>query len=741
MKKFVLTCITAIFILLCVVFSFKPVFKSINYGIDLQGGFEVIYKIEPLIKGGKLTEKDFDNTYKAIVNRIDTLGVSEPVINFEGKNILRIQLPGVSNENEARERISTTAVLTFRDTNDNILMTADILGSGKASLDQGQQTLKPVVKLDIANSDKFYEVTKEASQKGSDNNRIVIWLDFEEGKNSFALEKDTCGKDGNMKCISAPAVNEAIRSNDVIIEGDFTKKEAQNLVDLINSGSLPTKLTEESTPRSVSASFGNDTIKKAAIAGIITQLIITLIMTLKYRVSGFISSMCLIVYSLLVFLIFNAIDGVLTITGIAALVLGIGMAVDSSVLSIERIKDEIKSGKSLKESTKDGNKRSIVAIIDANISALLVGVVLYMYGESAVKGFALMFIITILTTMIVMVALNRFALNSFIKTGFFDKRIKAFLGNENKTFKFDFIKHAPKQIIFSGLIILIGLILSFTGNINFGIDFSGGTNIRLSSKENIDFSKVIKELDDYNIVDYDNYLNDKKEGYIRIENILNNKQENDVKDKLTKLNLDSSINEISTRVTKNLTKNAILSLSIAFIAIIIYMTMRFNFNYAVSGILALLHDILITIAVFVIFKLEFNFIVVAALLTIIGYSINDTIVIFDRIREIRAINKKNNKNKKSEDLKEIVNYSVNETLTRNIQTSTSTVISVIVLLFLGISEIYTFNIAILIGLIGGSLSTFFMAPKIWLILEKRSIKKPKKEVHELEELNVWGINK
>lgn len=741
MKKFLITCAAALIILLGVVLCFKPVFKSINYGIDLQGGFEVIYKIEPLVKGEKLTNNDLDNTYKSIVNRIDTLGVSEPVITFEGKNILRIQLPGVKNEDEARERISTMAVLSFRDVDDNILMTADILGSGKASLDQSNKTLKSVVKLDISDSDKFYEVTKEISKRSGSDNRIVIWLDFEEGVDSYVEASDTCGKDGNMRCISAPGVSEAIRSNSVVIEGDFTKKEAQNLVDLINSGSLPTRLTEESTPHSVSASFGSETIKKAAIAGILTQLIITIILTLKYRFSGFVSSLCLVVYSLLVFIIFNAIDGVLTITGIAALVLGIGMAIDSSVLSIERIKDEIKQSKTLKESIKDGNKRSIVAIIDANISAMLAAVVMYIYGESAVKGFALMLMITIITTMIAMVALNRIALNQFIKTGFFDKKVKAFLGRENRVKNFDFIKYSIYQIIFSSLVILTGFILAFTGKLNLGVDFSGGTNINIISKENIDFKEITKELSEYNVVKADNYLNSKKEGYIKLDNILNQKEENDIKAKLNALNLDSSINEISTRVTKNLTKNAIISLVIAFFAIIIYVTIRFNFNYAFAGILALIHDTLITMAIFFIFGLEFNFIVVAALLTIIGYSINDTIVIFDRIRESREISK--SKNKKSIDLKTLANISINETLTRNIQTSLSTVISVIVLLCLGINEIFTFNVAILIGLIGGSLSTFFMAPKVWLMLEIKKMKnpKPKKEVKELEEINIWGINK
>lgn len=741
MKKLIITSVTTILLLLLSILLFKPVLNSINYGIDLQGGFEVIYKIEPLEDGNKLTENDLDKTYKAISNRIDSLGVSEPVISFEGKDILRIQLPGVSNEEEARERISTTAVLSFRDVDDNILMTSEILGNNGAALDKNGKTLMPVVKLDIKDNDTFYQVTKEISKRGNDENRIVIWLDFEEGVDSFEKNKDDCGKEGNMKCISAPFVNEALNDSSVIIEGNFSTKEAQNLVDLINAGSLPTKLIEESTPRSVSASFGNETISKAAIAGLITFVLITLLMTFKYRVSGFISSLCLIIYSLVVFFLFNAIGGVLTITGIAALILGIGMAVDSAVLSIERIKEEAAANKNMLGAFKDGAKKSLVAIIDANLTTLLVAIILYAYGESAVRGFATMLIITIVVTILTMVILNRFILKAFIKTGFFVNKKEAFLGKFKSISKFNFIKASKYQILIALLIIFVGIILAFTNNINLGVDFKGGTNINLISENNIKFNEVIKYVKDYEIEDYNTYLNTEKEGYIKLNNILNSEDELRIKEDLKALNIDVSINEISNRVTKNLTHNAITSFIIASVAIVIYMAIRFNMNYGISGLIALLHDILITLAIFIILGLEFNFIIIAALLTIIGYSINDTIVIFDRIRENRKKIYKN-KIKTEQDLIDLANLSTNETLSRNIQTSLSTIIAVIVLFALRINEIQTFNIAMLIGLIGGTFSTLFMAPRIWLYLEIKKLRNPNKykEEIELEEKSIKGIN-
>jgi len=327
MKKIIKPIILSLVFLLAGILLIKPTLSKLNFGIDLQGGFEILYKVETL-DGSKLTDLDMDNTYKAIVNRIDTLGVSEPVITIEGNNLIRVQLPGVSNEEEARNRISTTAALTFRDINDNLLMTSDVLGKGGASVVQDPTTFAYQVKLDIKDKEKFYRVTKNLSKKSNNENRLVIWLDFIENEDSFDI--NTCGN-GNSKCISAPSVNEAI-NGEVVIEGGFSKESAQELVDLINSGSLPTKLTEESTPRSVSPTLGAGIINKVSIAGIITFFIISLILILKYRISGVIGSICLFIYATLVFIIFNALDGVLTLPGIAALILGIGMAVDSIII-------------------------------------------------------------------------------------------------------------------------------------------------------------------------------------------------------------------------------------------------------------------------------------------------------------------------------------------------------------------------------------------------------------------------
>ena len=413
------------FIVLLVLFGSAylciPIFKNINYGLDLQGGFEVLYEIEPL-DGNKLTKDMVYNTYKAILKRVDILGVNEPEIAIEDDNRIRIALAGIKNKEEAREIISSTAVLSFRDYNDNLLMTSDVLGgSAKVTTDQYG---RPAVSLSIKDTDKFYNVTNKV--KDMNNNLIVIWLDFDENKDSFIKEKDNCGSLSTSRCLSAARVEKAFAS-DVIIQGNFTIEEATALVELINSGSLPTKLNEISS-RTVEATYGETALNKTLVAGIIGIILVLLILTIIYHFSGFVAGTMLILYTMLSFLVFYLIEGTLTLPGIAAMLLGIGMAVDASVISFERIKDQLKIGKKLNEAVTLGNKESLSSILDANITTIIVAIILFILGQSSVKGFATMLIINILLTIIVLVFLSKTIIMLFAKTGFFDDKINLFIG-------------------------------------------------------------------------------------------------------------------------------------------------------------------------------------------------------------------------------------------------------------------------------------------------------------------------
>ena len=711
-----------------------PIVKNINYGLDLQGGFEVLYQIETL-DGSELNEDMVYNTYKSILKRVDILGVNEPEITVEDNDKIRIALAGIKNQEEAREVISSTAVLSFRDSNDNLLMNSDVLGDGaKLAVDQYG---RPAVSLSIEDTAKFYEVTNKV--KDMDNNVIVIWLDYDENEDSYFNERDNCGSLSTSKCLSAATVSQAF-SSDVIIQGNFTREEAISLVELINSGSLPAKLTEISS-RTVEATYGQESLNTTLFAGIIGVTFVIIILILIYRFSGFVAGTSLMLYTMSSFFVFYLIEGTLTLPGIAAMLLGIGMAVDASIISFERIKDELKIGKNLTTAVKQGNKESLSSIIDSNITTLIVAVILFIFGLSSVKGFATMLIINIILTVLIMVFLNKFVITLFANSNFFDKKITMFIGlSKNKIKKDDEVRIPFKRLDFMKqrrimlpvilILLVIGLTYSLITNFNFAVDFTGGTSITVNTTENI-------SLDNYNV----RKINKKKESTtIIIEEKLNKDEIHQLSAELeNEYNVLSDIFVVSDMVKKELIKNAIFALILSIIGIIIYVSFRFRFNYAISGIIALIHDVLVTIAFFGIFKLEIDSVFVASILTIIGYSINDTIVTFDMIR--KNYNKK--QAVKKDELAEMVNNSVRLIFYRTIMTTVTTITPILCLIFLGSSEILGFNLALLVGFIAGVFSSIYVSNQIWLILEEKKISKPKREnkdVDDIDELKIKGIN-
>lgn len=741
--KFTIATLIVIIISFVCCYFISPLIDKINFGLDLQGGFEVLYEVKPLKEEETLTQDMLYSTYQAILKRIDVLGVSEPEITIEGDDRIRVKLAGITNAEDARDTISSTAVLSFRDYNDNLLMTSDVLG-GQAKVTTDEYG-RPAVSLKIKDTETFYEVTKKV--KNMTNNIMVIWLDYDEETDSYQKEKTKCGT-SESHCLSGATVDRAFAS-DVIIQGNFTKEEATYLVELINSGALPTKLTEISS-RTVEASFGSDSLNKTLIAGIIGIALVIILMTVIYRFSGLIAGFGLILYTFTSFGIFYLINGVLTLPGIAAMILGIGMAVDANVISFERIKENLLIGKSLKEAYEEGNKSSFTSIIDANVTTIIAAIIMFIIGESSVKGFATMLIINIIVTVIVMVYLIKYLLKFFVKTGIFDNHLGLFIGLNKKKIKkskeiiipyekLNFVRHKSKFIAITLILFIIGIISFTITGANYGVDFSGGTSITINSSENINEAKQFLEDKNYHI---EKYITNDKETNITLSEVLDKDEINELTKTLKDdYNLDSNIYVVSKVVKQELVKNAIKSLLIASIGIIIYVAIRFRFNYAISGIIALIHDVAFTFLFFAIFKIQINSIFIAGILTIIGYSINDTIVTFDIIRENYKTKYKNNITNQ-EDLDNLVNISIRRTLFRTILTTLTTIIPVIILMIFGSREILTFNISLLVGFIAGVYSSIFISNMIWLSLEKKRITKPKKQDDddEIQELKVRGIN-
>lgn len=740
--------LTLLVALIC--FLFIPLFKGLKFGLDLQGGFEIFYKAES-IDGSKMNNEKITATYKTLSKRIDSLGVSEPEIVIEGNDKIRVKLAGVKNPEEARTQLSTVATLSFRDTDNNLLMSSDVLKTGGAKVSQDSAG-NPAVLLTVKDKDKFYDVTSKISQQS--NNSIVIWLDYNPLKNNYEREKGECGTSGS-NCLSAATVSQGFAS-DVIIQGNFTQDEVSNLVDLINSGSLPSKLTEISS-NTVGASFGDQTLKTTLIAGVIAIVAIMIILVVVYHFAGFVSAVSMMIYTFLVFLVFWLVGGVLTLPGIAALVLGIGMAVDSNVITFARIREELLKGKSLPTAFREGSKSSFSAILDSNITTIIVAIIMFLLGESSIKGFATMLIITVIVTMITMVFLTRALLKLFVKTDYFNNKLGMFINinkndipdinkNEeakpNRFSKINFFKYKRVCVAISVFIIVVGGVLILTSGLNLGIDYKAGTEVAIVSEEKLTRGKLEQDLKELDLKSNSISLVD-EEVNIRIDRALNGNQVKEVNSYFEeKYDARVNIGVVSNIVQKELIKNAILAVLIALVGIIIYVSVRFKFSYAVGGVIALLHDVLVIFSLFAIFRLEVSSMFVAAILAIIGYSINDTIVSFDRIRENLA--EHDWKKLTKEKFETICNLSIQETFTRTIYTTITTLLPVIVLLVLGSKGIFTFNMAMLFGLIAGTYSSIFIATIIFMALEKKNLGKElkTKKVYkdDVEEKQIKGIN-
>lgn len=730
--------------------------NSMTLGLDLQGGFEILYQVTPL-EGQEMP--DMEAVVSSVRKRVDVLGVSEPEITVEGNDRIRVSLAGVDSPDQARRIISSTANLTFRDVNDNLLMDASVLEEGGASVGQDQYG-NYVVNLSLKDSDTFYQVTSEIAQRSSGQNLIVAWLDYEEGQ-SYAAES----RKEDPAYISAATVSEGISGNSAQISGNFTQESATELKDLINSGSLPVQLTEQYSDV-VSADYGLGAFSTTMLAGAIGVAAVMLFMICVYRLPGVISAITLAVYIFVVFLLYNAMGAVFTLSGIAALVLGVGMAVDSNILTFERIKDAMYHGRSVQSAFREGSRESFRTILDAQMTTLISAIILYLLGTGSVKGFATMLIVSTLTTLLI-VFVARFLLGLLVKSGCLDNRYELFSvrkndvpdvskNEERRKFpifrKFDFVGKA-KYFIFTSLTVIVvaaGCMLyhgvNSEGIMNFGIDFSSGTSLIVQSDSTIDSDALTQQLADLGI-EVDSIRlggSENTTANVYIKEAIDSEQLSQVKTTLQETyGHEVNDNIVTPVIGRELVRNAVIISLLAWIGILIYVSIRFKWDYALSGIVALIHDVIIILAFCAILRLEINTEIVAVLLTIIGYSINNSIVVFDRIRE----NVRKTRGHLDKDgYRTLVNEALATTCTRSVFSTLTTMLPVIALLLFGSDGISVFNLTLLIGLIAGAGSSMFIAAQLWYYLrlhkKPKKAKKKKKQTgkKELDEMTIPGIN-
>lgn len=727
--------------------TIKGVLSNINLGLDLQGGFEVLYQVEPLKKGQKVTEGDVKATAEAISKRVNVLGVSEPSIQVESGNRIRVQLAGVKDQESAREVLSNQANLTFRDVNDKVLLNGNDLQQGGAKATFDQQG-RPMVTLKLKDPDKFGQVTKKVAAMGAPNNLLVIWLDFQDGKDSY--KKEVLKE--KPRFISNPQVTQTINSRDVQITGNFTVQETKNLADILKAGALPAKLVEKYST-SVGAQFGDEALNNTVFASIVGVALIFIFMLLVYRLPGLVADITLTIFTFIVLVLFDWIHVVLTLPGIAALVLGIGMAVDANILMYERIKEELRVGKSVKAAFHSGSKSSFSAIFDANITTILAAAVLFAFGTSSIRGFATTLIISILVSFLTAVWGTRVLLGLLVNSGYLDGKVGLFGVKKSRVHKleesvdtldltthfdrFDFVHSRNKFFVLSTVLILAGMIVLGIFKLNLGIDFTSGSRVEVTSNHALTKENVESYIDKIGFSSDDIVISGDKNdrAVIRYKQNFSKEKVKEIKTEFKKEFGDTpAISTVSPTIGKELAKNAIKALLWSSLGIIIYVAFRFEWRMGVSTIIATLHDVFFMVAIFSLFRIEVDITFIAAVLTIIGYSINDTIVTFDRIREnLHRIKKI----KDADDLAHIVNKSLRQTLGRSVNTVMTVLIVVVALLIFGASSITTFSIALLIGLVTGMYSSIYIAAQIWYVLKVREMKK-KGHVDVSKKKKQWG---
>jgi len=724
------------------------VLKDIKLGLDLQGGFEVLYEVKELKKGQEITPEVVSATAKALDKRINEIGVSEPSIEIEGENRIRVQLAGVEDQESARKLLSTSANLTFRDVDDNLLLDGDDLKPGGAK-DSFDQQNRPIVSLTLKDAKKFADITSKIAAKPAGQNLLVVWLDFEEGVDSYKAESQKA----KPRYASAATVNQRLDTTDVMISGNFSVEETKNLSGILNAGALPVKLNETYST-SVGAQFGEDALKSTVFAGIVGVVIIFLFMLFYYRLPGFISIITLAIFTFLVLVVFSWINAVLTLPGIAAIVLGIGMAVDANILAAERIREELRVGYSVKQAFQIGSKESLSAIVDAQLTTLLAAAVLFQWGTSSVKGFATTLIISILLSFLTAVWGSRVLQGLLVNSGYFNNpawfgiaKSKQHSLDENigtldlstKFDRFDFVHNRKKFYAFSLAILVAGLVVLGIFRLNLGVDFSSGTRVQIEADQTLNKEEVSKYLDSIDLSSEDIVLSGDKSNnaVIRYKDDLS---QADIlrlqKDATEKYGHKPTVSTVSDTVGKELVKNAIKALSFAAIGIIIYVAVRFEWRMGIGAIVSLLHDVFLIVAVFSFMRLEVDITFIAAVLTIVGYSINDTIVTFDRMRENLD---RYDTIKDREVLADIVNKSLRQTMGRSVNTVLTVIIVTVALLILGAPSIQNFSIALLVGLITGMYSSICIAAQIWYSLKVREMKKSDGQIHKKEKKQ-WGTD-
>src|SRR5438094_1116658 len=723
-KRLLALTLTVLLVVFSVVTIWPPQ-KKIALGLDIQGGTSFLIRLVP---GDKTINKAMlDQAVEVIRKRVDYFGGGEPIISPVGSDRILVQIPGLDTAKiqEARDQLSRVAKLEFR------LVYPDN-GERLREIDQGKQVIPPEYRIETykqqhqAEGEKPIEerllVKKKADLAGDrvsgagasyERDGWAVHLRFDsEGAKQFGNitaanvhHRFAIVLDGVIQ--SAPVIQDAIYGGDAQITGRFTEEEARGLASVLeNPLQTPVSIEEE---RSVSPTLGLDSIRASILAGLVGLIITLVCVAIYYKIPGLIADLALIINLILLMGALTMFHFVLTLPGIAGIILTIGLSVDANVLIYERLREEMALGKSLKVAINTAYEKAFSSIFDANVTTLITAAILFWKASGPVKGFAIALSLGILASLFTALIVGRNCLGWFVDTGKL-KRISMLhlISSQN----INFLGKGLLACMCSLVLILAGAGAFYVrGEKNFGVDFRGGDLVTLSAPKKIDIGQVRDALKSIGLADAS--IQESTQGgksYITIRTPLNTSDK--VEKQIIQTVPDAGFKvegseRVGALVGGELAKSSLIALGLGILGILIFVTFRFELAFAVGAIVALLHDVLITVGVFALFGRELTLTIVGAVLTVAGYSINDTIVVYDRIREGLASGRRGT-------IEEIMNSSINQTLSRTILTSTVTLIPIFCLFLFGGAVLRDFSLAIIIGVVVGTYSSIFIASPIVL---------------------------
>ena len=674
---------------------------ALKYGLDIDGGVYVVMEAQTDLKGDELRDL-MEQTRAVIDNRVNQMGVAESSVTIEGEKRIRVEIPGAENAEEAISAVGKTAQLQFLLADGSVVLDGSHVKDAQISTDGSYY--KILLEFDSEGASLFEEGTRKAY------NREVTSVIDEVTSNQIAIVLDD-------EIIVHPDVKSVISGGNCEITGRYTKEEASTTAALIRGGALPVDLVEVQTSVQ-SATIGADALDKSIVAGAIGMLLVFILMIAYFGMLGIVADIALMLYVALFIWSMSAFNVVMTLPGIAALILSIGMAVDANVIIFTRIKEEICAGKSIRVAVNAGFKNALKTVLDAQITTLIAAVVLYEVGTTSVKGFALTLMIGIVISIFTAVIITQLFISLLAESKKFAKN-KYFGVKEDGTPKqflhksFSFIKNRKIFYIISAVIIILGMGMSLVRGLNYGIDFTGGTMIQVDMHKEVPISEVEDAIDEFNLDPSIIYAGENNtQVVIKTIESLDNEKRAEVVDALgesfgvTEEDVLAS-EQFGPSVGDELKKNAVKAVVIASIGMLIYIIFRFkSWKYGFSAVVGVAHDVLMVIAFYGIFGFTVNNTFIAAILTLVGYSINDTIVIFDRIRENKQLYKK--------DGSEVnIDRSINSTLNRTIMTSLTTLVVMIPLCIMVSASIREFIIPLMAGVIVGCYSSIFVCSPLY----------------------------